>query len=102
MIKLEWCSLVNLFNIISKMWVLHILRSIYLWNNTFWEIQQSLWTISSKTLSERLKDLQNDWLIKREIISEQPVKISYTLTDKGLEFSLEVDKLWNWAKNNWY
>lgn len=102
MIQIKWCSLVNLFNVISKMWVLHILRSIYLWNSTFSDIQLSLWTISSKTLSSRLKELQEEWFISREIISEQPIKIKYSLTEKWKNFSNEVDKLWEWAKINGY
>lgn len=84
------------------MWVLHILRSIYLWNSTFSDIQWSLGTISSKTLSGRLKELQDEWFISREIISEQPIKIKYSLTQKWQNFSDEIDKLWEWARWNWY
>jgi DNA-binding HxlR family transcriptional regulator len=93
----KWCPVTSLFNQISKMWVLQILRSIYLWNDTFNEIKKSLWNISSKTLSERLKELQENWFIDRKIISEQPIKITYTLSEKWISFSKETEKLNTWA-----
>lgn len=91
------CHINTLFNQISKMWVLQIIRSIFLWNNTFNEIKKNLWAISSKTLSERLKELQENWFIERNIISEQPIKINYSLSEKGLSFSEEIEKLNSWA-----
>ncbi|MDF1682989.1 MAG: winged helix-turn-helix transcriptional regulator [Patescibacteria group bacterium] len=38
--------------------------------------------MSSRTLSIRLKELQEDGFIIREIISEQPIKIEYRLSEK--------------------
>lgn len=92
------CPITGLFNQISKMWVLQILRTIYLWNNTFNEIKKSLWGISSKTLSERLKELKLNWFIDRKIISEQPIKINYSLTSKWISFWKKMDNLNSWAK----
>lgn len=94
----KWCPLINLFNIISKMWVLQILRVIFVGYQSFGDIQSSLWKISSKTLSARLKELQNEWFIERKIISEQPLKIRYCLTSKWIDFSKETDNLFAWAK----
>jgi DNA-binding HxlR family transcriptional regulator len=96
------CSIKSLFWEISKMWVLQIIRELYLWNNTFNSIKRELWSISSKTLSERLKELQESWFVSRKIVSEQPIKIEYYLTDKWLSFSDETDKLNQWAQKWWY
>ncbi len=96
------CWVKILFNQISKMWVLQILREIYLWKNTFTEIKKSLWKISSKTLSERLSDLQQDWFVVKEIVSITPLKIQYSLTQKWLSFSKETERLNVWANEWWY
>ncbi len=82
--------------------VLHILKSISLWNSSFSDIQQSLWTISSKTLSARLKELQDENFVIRKIVSEQPIKIKYSLTQKGISFTNELEKVWEWSRKNWY
>ncbi len=96
------CWVKILFNQISKMWVLQILREIYLWKNTFTEIKKSLWKISSKTLSERLSDLQQDWFVVKEMVSITPLKIQYSLTQKWLSFSKETERLNVWANEWWY
>lgn len=82
------------------MWTLQIIREIYLWNNNFNAIKKELWNISSKTLSERLKELQESGFIERNIVSEQPIKIEYHLTKKWKCFSIQIDKLNDWA-NKW-
>ncbi|MFC0523067.1 winged helix-turn-helix transcriptional regulator [Pontibacillus salicampi] len=39
--------------------------------------------ISGRLLSERLKDLEAEGIIKREVFPETPVRIEYSLTEKG-------------------
>jgi DNA-binding HxlR family transcriptional regulator len=39
--------------------------------------------INPKTLSIRLRELEKDKLIKREVFNETPVRIEYSLTEKG-------------------
>lgn len=96
------CPIKNLFSEISKMWVMSIIREIYLWNTSFNKIKKELWNISSKTLSERLKELQDFWFVERNIVSNQPIKIEYKLTKKWTSFSKEVENLNTWAKWWWY
>lgn len=43
--------------------------------------------ISGRLLSERLKDLEEEGIIKRTVYPETPVRIEYSLTEKG--YSLE-------------
>ena len=96
------CPIIGLFNDISKMWVLQLLWTIHSWKITFNEIKKNLWNISSKTLTIRLKELQFSGFIERKIVSEQPIKINYNLTKKGISFSTEIDKLNSWANKWWY
>lgn len=92
------CPVVAVFWMLSKQWVLNILYNIWNWKNKFSTLKKELWAISSKTLSSRLKELQEDWIIIRSIISEQPIKIEYTLSEKGLSLSKELDNLSKWAR----
>jgi DNA-binding HxlR family transcriptional regulator len=47
--------------------------------NQFLEIEG----INAKILSARLKEMEKDGLIKREVFQETPVRVEYTLTEKG-------------------
>ncbi|MFS0782611.1 winged helix-turn-helix transcriptional regulator [Bacillus sp. 1P06AnD] len=48
----------------------------------FSEIEAGI-TISGRVLSDRLKDLEQAGIVKREVYPETPVRIEYSLTDKG-------------------
>jgi DNA-binding HxlR family transcriptional regulator len=93
-----YCPVNSLFEKISKQWTLSILYQIWMWKKYFSQIKNSLEWISSRTLSLRLKDLQKEWFISRDIVSEQPIRIEYTFTEKWKSFQKELYKLWNWWK----
>lgn len=58
-----------------------------------------LHTYSGKVLSERLKDLEQKGIIKREVIPETPVIIEYSLTKKGYSLSPVLKELENWSQS---
>lgn len=49
----------------------------------FNELKESLDGISSRTLSKRLTELQEQGLVDRELYDEMPVRVEYSLTGKG-------------------
>lgn len=44
-------------------------------------------------LSERLTDMQEYGIVDRKVICEKPVRIRYSLTEKGLSLAHEMDRL---------
>lgn len=61
---------------------------------------KNLETISPKSLSDRLKELENAGLINREFFSEIPPRVEYSLTDKGLELRTSMIPLLEWASKS--
>jgi DNA-binding HxlR family transcriptional regulator len=57
--------------------------------NQFLEIED----INAKILSARLKEMEKDGLIRREIFRETPVRIEYTLTEKGMALQPILDQM---------
>lgn len=51
----------------------------------FNELRDQLPGISSRTLSQRLKDLESQGLVARKLYDERPVRIEYSLTKKGMD-----------------
>ncbi len=95
--KTTSCPVNNLFLQLSKQWIIFIFHNLAMWEKSFSWIRKSLPWISSRTLSLRLKDLQELWFIERLIVQEQPIKIEYVLTEKWKSLTNELEKLWNWA-----
>lgn len=78
------CPVFNTLSIIGKKFTLLLLRNmIFLKQKRFNEFLNSIEEINPKTLSIRLKELEKDRLIKREVFNETPVRIEYYLTEKG-------------------
>ncbi|WP_100407850.1 winged helix-turn-helix transcriptional regulator [Bacillus solitudinis] len=72
--------------ILSQRWSGIIIYQLLLGPQRFCTIESSV-GVSGRVLSERLKDLENAGIVKREVYPETPVRIEYSLTEKG--FALE-------------
>ena len=53
--------------------------------------------ISPRTLSIRLKELENAELVNREYFAEIPPRVEYTLTEDGMEVREAIKPLMEWA-----
>ena len=72
--------------------------SIIIWTRRFSEIQSSI-GISGKVLSDRLKELEHQEIVKRKVIPETPVIIEYSLTEKGHSIEPILRTIENWSQN---
>ena len=77
------CPVARTANLISNRWTPLILRDLASGALRFGELQRSLVGISPKTLSERLKRLEDADVVGRTCYAEVPPRVEYTLTDKG-------------------
>lgn len=78
------CPINNTFQIIGKKFAILILRNMILYNQTrFNQFLESVEGINSRTLSQRLRQLESTGIIKRKVIPETPIRIEYSLTEKG-------------------
>jgi len=56
--------------------------------------------ISSKMLSTSLSDLEDRGLVTRDVLSEQPVRVEYTLTDRGESLEPLITEMVHWASEH--
>lgn len=66
----------------------------------FNELKRYLKKISDKTLSQNLKELENDDLIYREVYPQIPPKVEYSLTMRGASLMKVLDQLCTWGEEN--
>ena len=92
------CPCEGLIDIIGKKWVLCVLAQLGNQGTLrFNHLLQSLSGISAKTLTEALKDLQANGLVKRQAFAEIPPRVEYHLTREGRELTMLVAPLMLWA-----
>lgn len=77
------CPVARTASIIGNKWTPLIVRDLAHGQCRFSELERSLAGISPKTLSERLKRLEEAEVISRSVFAEVPPRVEYALTAKG-------------------
>lgn len=80
---LLWCPVARTAELIGNKWTPLILRDLSEGQRRFSQLERSLCGISPKTLSERLKRLEEAEVLTRRCYPEVPPRVEYALTDKG-------------------
>ena len=94
------CPLKGIIDLISKKWSLLIINALGNCGKLrFNKLVETLSGISPKTLSDTLKNLQAEGLIKREAFAEIPPRVEYSLTKDGAELRKSIIPLLEWTAN---
>ncbi|HEY8728081.1 MAG TPA: helix-turn-helix domain-containing protein [Acidothermaceae bacterium] len=80
-------------------WTILVVRDLLGGTKRFTELRRSLHGISPKTLTDRLRGLEQHGLVERRVFAEVPPRVEYSLTSAGrtLEPVLVAMSLWGRA-----
>lgn len=79
------CPVEYTASIIGSKWKIIILRDLLTGTKRYNELTRSVVSISAKVLTENLRELEKDGIVKRKVYPVFPPKVEYSLTEKGLE-----------------
>ncbi len=65
----------------------------------FSEVKVLVPDLSDRLLSERMKELESEGIVERNVIDEMPVRVEYCLTPKGQALEPAVRSLRVWARS---
>ena len=77
------CPVCRCAEIISGKWTLLVIRDLADGSRRFCELERSLEGISPRTLSLRLRALEEHGIVARKTYPEVPPRVEYALTPKG-------------------
>ena len=77
------CPVCRTADIVCAKWTLLIVRDLSEGRSRFCELERALSGISPRTLSLRLRDLEQEGVVERQTFSEVPPRVEYALTEKG-------------------
>ena len=66
--------------------------------NSFNELQKLLGSITTKTLTNQLRELEEQKIIRRNVYPEVPPKVEYSLTELGESIVPVLKMLCEWGK----
>jgi DNA-binding HxlR family transcriptional regulator len=79
--------------IVCGKWTLLVIRDLSEGRSRFCELERSLAGISPRTLSLRLRALEEEGIVARRTFAEVPPRVEYTLTEKGRALVPIVDSM---------
>lgn len=77
------CGVCATAEILCNKWTAIIIRDLAACDSRFCELERSLGGISPRTLSLRLRDLEENGIVERRTYNEVPPRVEYALTKKG-------------------
>jgi DNA-binding HxlR family transcriptional regulator len=77
------CPVCRTAEIVCGKWTLLVIRDLAEGRSRFCELERSLQGISPRTLSLRLRALEEEGIVKRQTYPEVPPRVEYALTEKG-------------------
>lgn len=78
------CPVCRTAEVVCGKWTLLLVRDLAEGRSRFCELERSLVGISPRTLSLRLRALEDEGIVERHTFSEVPPRVEYALTEKGL------------------
>jgi DNA-binding HxlR family transcriptional regulator len=80
----ETCPVCRTAEVVCGKWTLLLIRDLAEGRSRFCELERSLEGISPRTLSLRLRALEEEGVVERHTFPEVPPRVEYALTEKGL------------------
>lgn len=84
--------------IVGRRWTGAIVRSMLAGATRFSDIVAAVPGLSDRLLSQRLKELESEGIVQRQVTPSTPVRIEYSLTQKGQDLAAVVRAIATWAE----
>jgi DNA-binding HxlR family transcriptional regulator len=84
--------------LIGKRWTGAIVFALTEGPLRFGELAKVVPGLSDRLLSRRLRELEREGLVEREVEPGSPVRVSYSLTEAGADLGPAIAELKQWAK----
>lgn len=86
-------------NLLSRRWVGLIVRVLLDGPKRFNELAGALQIVADRVLAERLRDLEAEGVVSREVFVGSPVRVEYALTEKGRALLPIIDDMRSYGED---
>jgi DNA-binding HxlR family transcriptional regulator len=83
--------------LIGARWSGAVLRAMFTGAHRFADIRAAVPGVSDTMLTQRLRELEREGLLTRQVLATSPVRVEYHLTAKGAELEPVFDTLITWS-----
>ena len=87
------CPINHAFDLVGKKFTILIIRNMIHRDHTRFNQFLEIDEINAKILSARLKEMEKDGLIERKVYPDTPVRVEYSITEKGRALEPILDQM---------
>ncbi len=91
------CSVSVTLDIFNDRWKLAIIWHLMKEEKRFKDLHECISEITQKTLTVKLKELEEKNIINREVFAEVPPKVVYSLTKSGKKLKPVLEEMYKWG-----
>jgi DNA-binding HxlR family transcriptional regulator len=91
------CPVEHTLKIIGGRWKFLILRELFKGTQRFGELRRSLNGVTQKMLTQQLREMEKDGVIRRKVYPQVPPKVEYSLTPLGRSLKPILDSMQVWG-----
>jgi DNA-binding HxlR family transcriptional regulator len=91
------CPVCRTADLVCGKWTLLLVRELAEGTSRFCELERSLTGISPRTLSLRLRALEEEGIVERHTFPEVPPRVEYALTPKGQALLPIIEDMRTWG-----
>lgn len=84
-------------SMVGDKWKILIVRELLGGTKRFGEIKAGVGTITQKMLTQNLREMEEDGLVKRKVYAQVPPKVEYSLTKTGETLQPVINAMSNWG-----
>lgn len=94
------CPIEATLDVVGGKWKVIILWRLYGKTMRFSELKKILPGITQKMLTQQLRELEEDGMLKREVYAQVPPKVEYSLTEYGESIKPVLHAMLKWGRDH--
>lgn len=96
--RYERCPTEITLQVIGGRWKIVILFHLFERAQRFSELQRALGGVTQKVLTQQLRELEADGIVRRKVYPQVPPKVEYSLTPRGETLRPVIDAICEWGE----
>lgn len=96
----DYCSTEVALEVLGGKWKLVILHNLFEGTMRFGELRRAMPHVTQRMLTRQLRELEEDGIVRREVYTQVPPKVEYSLTETGRSLEPIVTQVDAWGE--WY
>ena len=92
------CPAESTLAVVGGRWKVPIVWHLFDGTRRFGELRRALPDVTPKMLTQQLRELERDGIVKRKVYAEVPPRVEYSLTARGQSLKPVIDAMCGWAR----